>query len=229
MKIGIFGDSWAYSSFRKLPKMQEELNGVTFQKLFAQSKFSVQNHAKLAGTNIDTLNSIAQNPQFDFYIVFQTDPIRQCIDDNLHVLPDCKLPVSENFLELCELLLKNFYNELEKVPASVFLIGGCTKLCFKHVPKKIHTLEQSWTELMHPDFEDNYFYWIDPTLSLYNHARKRFSWKCSLSDFFEYEKQIMTKNHIWQTSDDFSWCHAAEPAYKKMFDKILEKLNEINS
>jgi hypothetical protein len=189
----------------------------------------VVNHAKSGGTNLDTLKLIQENYNYDLLVVFQTDPVRQCLLDNFKPNPDVSLPFSSNFEELCELLLKDFYSELKKIPGQVLLIGGCTKLCFKHVPAGIQTLNESWSELMTPGFNDNYFYWTEPTLSLYNHARNKFGWSCTLADFFKFEKQIQFKNHMWQTSDNFSWCHAAEPAYKKMFEKILEKVNDINS
>jgi len=230
MNIGIFGDSWALSSFKKLPNFQEEYDSVTFQKLFDPKDFHVVNHAKAGGTNLDTLKLIQENYNYDLLVVFQTDPVRQCLIKNkLEPDPSISLPVSNNLEELCELLLKDFYLELKKIPGQMLLIGGCTKLCFKHVPAGIKTLEESWSELMTPGFNDNYFYWTEPTLGLYNYARNKFGWSCTLADFFEFEKQILAKNHIWQTSDNFSWCHAAEPAYKKMFEKILEKVNELHS
>ena len=229
MNIGVFGDSWAFSSFKKLPEFREELDVVTFQKLFKATDIDVFNHAKQGGTNLDTVAILKKHKDYDLNIVFQTDPIRQCLDKNLNPLPDIDLPLSKNFEDLCEELLKNFYLELEDTGKNILLIGGCTKLCHKHVPPSIKTLPQSWTELVIPGFKDNYFYWIEPTLSLFYHARKKFNWHCDLSDFFEFEKQIANKNYLWQSSDDFSWCHAAESAYKKMFEKILEETNDLNS
>ena len=224
-KIGIFGDSWAFGSFKKLPDFQEILGDITFQDLFDPQQFSVNNHARRGGTNLHTLKILKQNPGYDLSIVVQTDPIRQCLLHSLKIDPAIRLPLSDNFIELCELLLKEFYQELEKNSNKILLIGGCTPLCLKHVPDSIMSLPMSWTELMTPGFKDNYFYWLEPTLSLYNYARKKFNWNCSLSDFVEFEQQIFAKNHIWQTSADFSWCHAADPAYKKMFEMIMEKLN----
>jgi len=224
-KIGIFGDSWAFGSFKKLPDFQEISGDITFQDLFDPQRFIVNNHAKPGGTNLDTIRILQQNSDYNLSIVFQTDPVRQCLLGSLKVNPTIYLPPSDNFIELCELLLKEFYQALEKNSNSILLIGGCTPLCLKHVPDSIISLPMSWTELMTPGFKDNYFYWLEPTLSLYNHARKKFNWTCNLSDFVEFEQQILTKNHIWQNSTDFSWCHAADPAYKKMFEMIMEKLD----
>lgn len=224
-KIGIFGDSWAVGSYKQLQNSQEILGDITFQDLFDPQRFIVNNHAKPGGTNLDTIRILQQNSDYDLSIVFQTDPVRQCLLGSLKVNPTIYLPPSDNFIELCELLLKEFYQALEKNSDRILLIGGCTPLCLKHVPASIISLPMSWTELMTPGFKDNYFYWLEPTLSLYNHARKKFNWTCNLSDFVEFEEQILTKNHIWQTSADFSWCHAADPAYKKMFEMIMEKLN----
>jgi hypothetical protein len=232
VNIGIFGDSWASVSYKKMPYLQEVTDGLTFQKLFQGTKFNIVNHSRFRGTNLDTIQALQKHCDYDLNIVFQTDPIRECIDTaNLTPIEDIdlRLPECNNFEELCELLLKNFYLELEKTQLPILLIGGCTKLCFKHVPMSIRTLDQSWTELMTPGFKDNYFYWIDPALALFNYARKKFNWKCSLADFVEVEKQILHKNEVWQTSDNFSWCHATNVSYEKMFARILEELNDYSS
>lgn len=207
--------------------MQETLADITFQKMFVEQNISAVNHAIPGGTNIDTVNMLKKNHNYDLLIVFQTDPIRQCLDnDKLKIKSGLHLPYSNNFDELCELLLRDFYLELKKINRPMLLIGGCTKLCFKYVPANIKTLDKSWTELLVPDFQDNYYYWTEPALCLFNYARKYFNWKVGLSDFFEFEKQILSKNYVWQNSDKFSWCHASELGYKIMFDKINGVLND---
>ena len=234
MKIAIFGDSWAYGCFKKLPNFKEQLVDLTFQKMFRDHNIIADNYAICGGTNLDTLEQIrAHGKNYDMLIVFQTDPIRQCVtgaDDRLTISPSIQLPESKTFEELCEKLLQDFYQELDKISigCDVILIGGCAKLSFNHIPKKFITLSQSWTELLTPEFTDCYYYWIEPTLCLYENARKKFNWKSSLSDFFEFEKQIMNKNYIWQTSDNFSWCHAAKPAYEIMFTKINQLINNLD-
>ena len=136
------------------------------------------------------------------------------------------IPHATNFEELCTLSLSDFYLGIKEINKPVLLIGGCTKLCFEYVPESFITLSQSWSEMVAPGFKDNYYYWVEPTLCLYEHARKKFNWSSTRADFFEFEKQILDKNHLWQTSDYFSWCHAADPAYKIMFEKIKEVLND---
>jgi hypothetical protein len=51
----------------------------------------------------------------------------------MKVNPAIYLPPSENFIELCESLLKEFYQELEKNSDKILLIGGCTPLCLKYI------------------------------------------------------------------------------------------------
>jgi hypothetical protein len=227
-RVAIFGDSWAYGSFKKMPNMQETPNAMNFQSLFAEKNIHVDNYAVCGGTNLDSLELSKKHHNYDLLIIFQTDPIRQCLKDNtnLSVIDDLVLPQATDFNDLCELLLKEFYWELEKIDSPKLLIGGCTKLCFDHIPKSINTLPQSWTEMVAPGFNDNYYYWTEPTLCLYNYARKKFNWPVSLADFFEFEQVIKNKNYIWQTSDNFSWCHADEPAYKVMFERIMEIIND---
>ena len=233
MKIAIFGDSWAYGCFEKLPNMKEQLVDLNFQKMFSNHNIVADNYAIQGGTNLDTIKQIQTcNKDYDILIVFQTDPIRQCISDvdgHFTVNTDIQLPESKTFEDLCESLLQEFYQELDKIADErrVLLIGGCTKLSFDHIPKRFITMPQSWTELVTPGFTDCYFYWTEPTLCLYENARKKFNWESSLADFFKFEQQIMSKNHVWQTSDNFSWCHAARPAYKIMFEKINQLITRM--
>ena len=201
--------------------------------MFKDYGLIANSYAIPGGSNLDTLNQIQKySKEYDTLIVFQTDPIRQWFDndDRLHLnlKNNLELPEANNFKELCERVLQNFYHQLEKLTSEhkILLIGGCAKLSFDHVPKRFITLSQSWTELVTPGFTDNYYYWMGPTLALYEHARKKLNWNSALSDFFEFEKEIKNKNFIWQNSDNFSWCHAAEPAYVAMFEKIKELLEK---
>lgn len=229
-KIAIFGDSWSYSSFVKLKNFQEMPGNITFQKLFSSDKYSVDNYSILGGTNLQTVDKVNNHHKnYDLLIVFQTDPIRQYFKNfanstTLKIDETINLPSSSSFDEFCELSLRNFYLEFEKINTPILLIGGSAKLCLQHVPTKIKILDKSWTELVVPEFNDNYFYWCEPTLAVYEYARKKFNWKSSLADFVHYEEQIKQKNYIWQTNEAFSWCHASDSAYAVMFNKITETL-----
>lgn len=226
--VAIFGDSWAYSSFKKLPNMQEETDNLKFQDLFDERGIKASNYAIQGGTNLDTISQLSKyGKNYDLCIVFQTDPIRQnFVQNNVEYIlnESIHLPVATNLNQLAEILLEDFYQEINSLGIPILLIGGCTKLCFDRIPDTINTLPLSWTELMVPDFKDHYYYWIDDTIKVFDKANKENNWGLSLSDFFDYEKQIMEKNAIWQTSDDFSWCHAAIPAYKRMFEEIMETI-----
>ena len=113
-KIAIFGDSWGYGSFVKLPNFQEELSDLTFQKMFPSDKYVVDNFSIRGGTNLQIVKSVNQNyKHYDLLIIFQTDPIRQYFVDYFHDksfnIDESKvLPNANNFEELCELTLKNF-------------------------------------------------------------------------------------------------------------------------
>lgn len=233
-QVAIFGDSWSYCSHKKMPGNKEGLTDLTFQSLFNTANITADNYSKQGGTNPNTINRIkgANSQNYDLLIVFQTDPIRQYIVEHsgleIIVNEQLTLPAADNLVELCELTLGDFYTELAKFDHPILLIGGNSKLCFKYVPESITTLSKSWTELMVPDFVDNYFYWVEPTLGLYDYARRQLNWNTSLSDFFEFEKQIHQKNYIWQTSDDFSWTHSGDSAYYKMFNEIMEVINDLS-
>lgn len=229
-KIAIFGDSWGCSSFVKLPNFQEKLSDLTFQKLFPSDRYTVSNHSIRGGTNLEIINAVnTHHKDNDLLIIFQTDPIRQYFVDYLSqegwkINESIPLPDATNFEEFCELTLKDFYDKLAEVDTPILLIGGSSKLCHKYVPSKIKTFPKSWTEFIVPEFTDSYCYWIEPSLAVYNYARKKLKWNSTLADFSKFEDEIKQKNYTWQTHDAFAWCHAADPAYHKMFDKIMEVL-----
>lgn len=223
-KVGIFGDSWPTTSFKKLPNFQEIPDDLNFQKLFADIGIKCENHALGGGTNLDTLAKINEHAkEYDLLIVFQTDPIRQCLDKSANLLENLEIPQADSFQGLCEKLLEEFYIELGKQKTPILLIGGCTTLCHTKVPAHIKTLPYSWTELLSPGFVDNYCYWIEQTALLYDFAKKKNNW--STEEFFEIEKSIKSKNFIWQTSECFSWCHASKIGYEKMFTEIKRMID----
>jgi hypothetical protein len=240
-QVAIFGDSWAFSSWRKESNFQETVDTLNFQSLFADHHIVATNFAKQSGTNLDSIQLLHSNSKLikdvDLIIVVQTDPIRQLLDNNsndkITIDSSVEFPVSSSLPDLCEKLLTNFYQELKKFSKMhdipILLIGGCTSLSFENVPKEIFTINKSWTEMCVDDvnFKDCYYYWVGPTLRVYESARKKFNWDSSLADFFEFEKMIQMKNHIWQTSDHFSWCHAGKLAYKIMFDNIMSTIENI--
>jgi hypothetical protein len=241
-QLAIFGDSWAFSSWRKEPDFKETIDTINFQLLFADHHITATNFAKPGNTNLDSIQLIYNNAELikevDLIIVFQTDPIRQLLnkdsDNTVQVELDAEIPLSESLPDLCEKLLINFYQELETISITynvpILLIGGCTCLSYENVPDRIFTIDKSWTEMCvtDTDFKDCYYYWLEPTLRVYETARKKFNWSSSLADFFEFEKMILEKNHIWQASDHFSWCHAGKSAYKIMFDTILSTMKKID-
>lgn len=218
--IGIFGDSWAVGSFKKLPDMTEIPDDVTFQTLFAEIGIECTNYAKGGNSNLQTLDALRQHGhKHDYVIIVQTDPIRQCLASNeLAVKSDISLPMADSFQDLCENLLANFYEQLDAINIPMLLIGGCTKLFHERIPSGINRLFDSWSEILSPGFKDNYYYWAAETAVLYDHAIKQNGW--SAQEFFEIEKSILAKNHLWQTSDMFSWCHASKQGYEKIFREI---------
>jgi hypothetical protein len=240
-RTAIFGDSWAFSSWEKHPFMQEKKGKINFQLLFAEHNIQATNLAKQASTNVDTIQALHNSEeiikQCDVVIVVQTDPIRQLIkngvDGKMEANTTVEWPNANNLPELCEHLLEKFYKELETVSKThsvpILLIGGCCPLSHKHVPESIFTIEKSWTELClgDPEFKDCYYYWEYPTLLVYEHARKKFNWSMPLGSFHQYSRMIETKNLAWYNSDQFSWCHAAEPAYNTMFETVMSTLEKI--
>jgi len=219
-KVAIFGDSWSYSSWKKGADLLDEIDDLKLQDMFHAVGINATNYSMCGGTNVDTvsiLNEVYRD--YEHLIVFQTDPVRQCLNKNsISVREDLKLPTSQNFLDLCENLLGDFYQDLLAVDRPVLLIGGCTKLCKHKIRLQFKVVDKSWSEIAHVGFEDNYYYWCEETLCLYDHCKKFFGWETE--EFFSIEEQIKDKNYLWQTSNMFSWCHAATSAYRLMFSEI---------
>lgn len=225
-KVAIFGDSWAVSSYIKEPNLKEKLGNMFFQDLFKKINILAVNLATHGSSNQDIINKIHNNQNIidstDLIIVFQTDPIRNVLNQQSN-----KFELRENIVskfntlnEFSEDICQKFYFELSKINKPVLLIGGLSKLCLQLIPKNINFLEKSWTELVDTNFKDCYYEWVDPTLYVHNQLN------LDKKEFFEIEKIILQKNYIWQQSEKFSWCHPGDQAYNIMFEEIKNKIKE---
>ena len=95
-KVAIFGDSWSFGSCKKMPNMVEGRSDLTWQTLFADTDYSIDNYSIQGGTNNTTLDQIRKNNNYDLLIIFQTDPVRQyvdCASPNNNIVIDTTVPI----------------------------------------------------------------------------------------------------------------------------------------
>jgi hypothetical protein len=153
-------------------------------------------------------------------------------DENLSLQNQHTMPKALNFDQFQELLCAEFYNELSILQSTTqipfLLVGGCSKLHNKAIPQNLHYIENSWSEIVEPiNFHDCFEYWVEPSLLMFNHLQYKYNWPGGLAEFAPIEQRILVKNYLWQTNDNFGWCHPANGGYRIMFDKLVEKiLNE---
>ena len=227
-QICIFGDSWSYQSWQKAPNMKETSGSLTFQKMFAEHNIVVKNLSVQSCANKDMLYQIKHNIELminsDLAIVFQTDPIRDIVHRRtFRFIDNFDYSKHSGILDISRWLLIQFYNELAEIQhrtkTPVLLVGGLSCLYSEAVPGNIQTLPMSWSELASPGFMDCFFEWVDfvdlLTLKINNPE-----------EVFKIKKQIQAKNHLWQTSDYFSWCHPSDLGYTIMFDTLLQTIKD---
>ena len=59
---------------------------------------------------------------------------------------------------------------------------------------------------------------------MFRHLQYKYNWVGGLAEFAPIEQRILVKNYLWQTNDNFGWCHPADGGYRIMFDKLIEKM-----
>lgn len=191
--------------------------------MFKNREQEAINYSILGGSNQDILNKIqtVKIADGDVLVVFQTDPLRDVIErkkfqrlQNINFEQNSMMAVAES-------LLGEFYNKLAKLDLPMLLVGGLSCLAHELVPSKIFTLKKSWTELCKDEFKDCYFEWVDFTELVRDHLQ------CN-DNLDIIKQQIQAKNHVWQTSDSFSWCHPNDIGYETMFDALQFVLPNIN-
>jgi len=228
--ITIFGDSWSKNSWKKGEHNEELTGSMTFESMFDEVNINTTNFSILSSSNILITETMYDNLDYikesDLTIIFQTDPLRDVlIPDSVNIKLDKeKIPTKSSFDDLTVKLLTSFYNTLSSIQqltnTHFLLVGGLSKLLTKEIPDNINYIKKSWTELVEPNFIDSYYEWSEPTLLVYSAINS------NLSNFYYIEKEIHSKNYIWQSSNNFSFCHPADNAYIIMFDEIIKYIKE---
>jgi hypothetical protein len=217
-RLRIFGDSWSYRSFQKLPDFRETFGTATFQKLFSERGIEAINHSQQGASNKRILETIQQCKfdDNDIVLVFQTDPLRDLVDRKSFKLL-CTDVMHQSLNTVAKNSLQNFYQGLATCSQPMVLVGGLSALAHDIVPNHIDRLDQSWTELTAPGFSDCFFEWVE-IADLVHHTLQ-----CT-DDFTTTRHAIQAKNAVWHTSDYFSWCHPSDLGYDLMFKQICQHL-----
>lgn len=217
--VHVFGDSWSWRSFQKLPDFKEKPGNVSFQQLFDQQGVVCRNYSKPASSNQEIVNTIkaCKLKSGSVAVVFQTDPLRDMLDRTTFTVKN-GIPKGQSLAASAEQSLNEFYQNLGDLDVPVLLVGGLSSLCHARVPKHIHTVKSSWTELVEPGFKDCYFEWKEFA------ELAHIALQCK-DDLTSVTQQIQSKNAVWQKSPDFAWCHPSDGGYRIMFDTILQSLN----
>lgn len=230
--VCIFGDSWSYQSKKKMPNLEESVGTQTFQKMFAEYNINSFNGSIRGASNFNIIRSINNNYQHiiesDIIIVFQTDPLRDILSRKTFKFNhNIDLSRCSTLIDISKLFLSEFYNQLSELQIyfnkPILLIGGLSCIDFENVPPNIHTMKQSWTELVTPEFVDCFFEWVDFVDIVSEYLNTEFNY---VSNLIEIKKQISAKNYIWQNSDAFGWAHPSDTGYKLMFDSINTYLTD---
>ena len=79
-------------------------------------------------------------------------------------------------------------------------------------------------------FNDSYFDSWDRALTFTDYLIDKFPQNATMlkNSFLKVDRTVTQRSFVWQTNDNFGWIHAGKGAYRKMFDKIMQKIGEIN-
>lgn len=224
------------------PGNEQPLPDVSFRTLFLQHNIKVQNFSVSGSSNNNTLKTIVKYKEIlkscDAVLICQTDPFRDFCVPKSYLIDETKaqmIGLCSDINELAEQMCKEFYQSLsdlqKKINLPFVLFTGCSKLCEKYILKNLDYILPSWTHIVDPTCRgDCIIDTSDRALAVTDYLVGKFpqnAYKLKNS-FFTADQAIKQRAYVWQTNKNFAWCHAAEGAYHKMFDKIMKKIGEIN-
>jgi hypothetical protein len=221
---------------------EKVLHNVTFQSLFSEHNIKVQNFSVGGCSNNDILQSINKRKEIlkdcGAILICQTDPIRNFFISKTNLLNKDKASVVGSYSDLNELaeqLCKEFYQSLSNIQKQIntpfVLFTGCSILCEKYIAENLNYISPCWTKIVDPTLQsDCYFGAWERALTITDYLIEKFPQNANMlkESFFNVEKAAAQRSFVWQTNENFGWVHPAEGAYHKMFDKILQKIGEIN-
>lgn len=244
--IYLFGDSWGYSYKQSEQQVtwkdSQVFNGKDLAScIMNELDDEVCNLCKRGSSLDGIIKRIYESAKLlkplDTIIVLQTDPLRSYFikwySREMNKL-DLSLTKETTFIELIDnFLLEPFYKKLKLIEkifkVNVILLGGISKLnyelCKKHKLKFIHN---SASEIILPDFIDNYF--IESDYINRNHLYFKENFKNYITyDISEHIKNTDLKNKQWHDNPNlFTHNHATEEANIILAKEIIKYLKAIN-
>jgi len=225
-----------------LPGGEKLLHDVSFEQLFLQLDIKVQNFSIGGCSNHDIFQSINKHKEIisdcDIILVCQTDPLRNFYTSKTNLLNKDKASVVGSYSDLNELaeqLCKEFYQSLSNIQKHInvpfVLFAGCSKLCEKYIPNNLNYILPCWTKVVDSKLlDDSYFDSWARVLILTDYLIDKFPQNATnlKNSFFKIEHAINERSFVWQTNENFGWVHAGKGGYYKMFDKLIQKIGEIN-
>ena len=218
------------------------LYNVSFKQLFLQLNIKVQNFSVGGYSNHDIFQSINKHKKIindcDVILVCQTDPLRNFFISKTNIVDKNKASVVNSYSnldELAEQLCKEFYQSLSDIQKQInvpfILFAGCSKLCEKHIPNNLDYILPCWTKVVDTTLlNDSYFDSWDRALTFTDYLIDKFPHNATnlKNSFFKIERAVNERSFVWQTNENFGWVHAGKGGYYKMFDKLIQKIGEIN-
>ena len=234
--LSLFGPGVNLTGSEKL------LHDVSFKQLFLQLDIKIQNFSIGGCSNHDIFQSINKHKEIisdcDIILVCQTDPLRNFFIPKSNILDVdkvCIVDVYSDIDQLAEQLCKEFYQSLSSIQKQInvpfVLFAGCSKLCEQHIPDNLDYILPCWTKLVDTTLlNSSYFDSWERALHFTDYLIDKFPQNATSlkNSFLKIDHALAERSAIWQTNENFGWVHAGAGGYYKMFDKIMQKIGEID-
>ena len=130
---------------------------------------------------------------------------------------------------------KEFYQSLSSIQKQInvpfVLFAGCSKLCEQHIPDNLDYILPCWTKLVDTTLlNSSYFDSWERALNFTDYLIDKFPQNATSlkNSFVKIDHALAERSAIWQTNENFGWVHAGAGGYYKMFDKLMQKIGEID-
>lgn len=228
-------------------RMRQQFYGRSLADLLTERiNFEVTNFCERASNNFLTIKKIQATSQLfspgDVIIVLQTDPLRSVFTQKLWAFKNTFEATSyplvieqpSNLKAVCNnYILKDFYTQLadiqSKYQIKIILHGGCSKLNQELATSLgLTCTEKTSTEVIVPDFKDDYFY--DATGITIAESLERLRELPNYVHDAQAELSVITalnkKYALWQSLPEyFSYSHTTESGTRLVLNHIIKYMD----
>lgn len=221
MRIVITGDSWGYVWN---PDKQHNFNNSEpgIQRFLEQQGHTVTNVATSGNSNSQSFRSLYNQTDQDLAIFIQTEPIREWwVDESDPEFPGRRYLDADHVYQLAKQhqglipavkhhLRNEIYDRLAQwsiqhsIP--VLLVGGCSSVPNKTVPKSLTVAVGSWSELLfgRKRFQDHMFQntngWIQCRYAQLIHRNRDTD---LMVEWFDFSQQVLDKIAFWGRDTEY--------------------------